>query len=97
MKIGRNTLRLVEQMFLQCKHPEQAFKGCQGVLQLASKYGNHRIEEAASVCIQYDFVSYSKLDRILTLMEKGLLASSNDDNQNVNIDHKNIRGESYYK
>ena len=97
MKIGPNTLRLVEQMFLQCKHPEQAFKGCQGVLQLASKHGNHRIEEAASVCIQYDFVSYSKLDRILTLTEKGLLASSNDDNQNVNIDHKNIRGESYYK
>jgi hypothetical protein len=88
---------LVEQMFLQCKHPEQAFKACQGILQLASKYGNNRVEEASFICIQYDFVSYRKLDRILALTEKGLFASLNDDQQDINIEHKNIRGESYYK
>ena len=96
-KIGPNTLVLVEQMFLQCKHPEQAFKACQGVLQLAVKYGNNRVEEASSICIQYDFVSYRKLDKILALADQGLFASLNDDQQDVNIDHKNIRGESYYQ
>ena len=36
-KIGENTHQLIGQIFGQFKHPEQAFKLCQGVLQLGKK------------------------------------------------------------
>lgn len=96
MNIGPDTLRLIEQIFLQCKHPEQAFKTCQGVLQLARKHGNTRVEEAAFICLQHDYISYRKLDRVLTLTSSGLFSTNNLEEPVVVIEHENVRGESYY-
>lgn len=97
MKIGPNTLRLIEQIFLQCKHPEQGFKTCQGVIQLALKNGNEKIEEAASICLEYDFISYRKLDKILSLRSDDLFSCSDKEPLQVDIEHENVRGHSYYQ
>jgi transposase len=93
-KIGENTRLLVGQIFGQFKHPEQAFKLCQGVLQLSKKYGKDRIEEASEICIQYDIISYSKLEYLLKLDLKDFKESA--ETQAV-IQHQNLRGQSYYK
>jgi hypothetical protein len=93
-KIGENTRLLVGQIFGQFKHPEQAFKLCQGVLQLSKKYGKDRIEEASEICIQYDIISYSKLEYLLKLDLKYFKESA--ETQAV-IQHQNLRGQSYYK
>lgn len=93
-KIGENTHQLMGQIFGQFKHPEQAYKLCQGVLQLAKKYGKEHIEEAAEICLKYDFISYSKLEYLLKLDLKSLKEMPEN---TLPIDHENLRGQSYYQ
>lgn len=97
MKTGPHTHRLMEQIFLQCKHPEQGFKTCQGVLQLAIKHGKERIEQAALICLEYDHVSYRKLDRILTVYGDDFLSRDDNELPPLVIEHGNVRGHSYYQ
>jgi hypothetical protein len=66
-KRGENTHLLIGQIFGQFKHPNQAYKSCQGVLQLAKKYSKEHIEEASEICLKNDFISYSKLEYLLKL------------------------------
>jgi transposase len=93
-KIGENTHLLIGQIFGQFKHPEQAYKLCQGVLQLAKKYSKEHIEEAAEICLKYDFISYSKLEYLLKLNLKDL---KDLPEQQPTIEHENLRGKTYYQ
>jgi len=93
--IGANTLKLIEKIFHQCKHPEQGFKLCQGVLQLAKRYGQDRIEHAATICVDYEFVSYRKIEHILTIYQK---CNPQDQSDTApTIQHENIRGADHYQ
>ena len=76
------------------KHPEQAYKLCQGVLQLAKKHNKEHIEEAAEICLKYDFISYSKLEYLLKLDLKDL---KDLPEKQLIIDHENLRGKTYYQ
>lgn len=93
-RIGENTHLLIGQIFGQFKHPEQAYKLCQGVLQLAKKYSKEHIEEAAEICLKYDFISYSKLEYLLKLDLKDL---KDLPEQQPSIEHENLRGKTYYQ
>lgn len=93
-KIGENTHLLIGQIFGQFKHPEQAYKLCQGVLQLAKKYSKEHIEEAAEICLKYDFISYSKLEYLLKLDLKDL---KDLPEEQPTIEHENLRGKTYYQ
>lgn len=93
-KIGENTKLLIEQILSQCKHPEQGYKLCQGVLQLVKKYGREALEEAAEICIQYDIISYNKLEYIL---RQDLKELKDMPESKIKIEHKNLRGETYYQ
>jgi transposase len=93
-KIGENTHQLIGQIFGQFKHPEQAFKLCQGVLQLGKKHGKDHIEKAAEICLKYDFISYEKLKYLLKLNLSDLKDTPEDQ---LPIDHENLRGQSYYQ
>jgi transposase len=97
IKIGADTHRLVEQILHQCKHPEQGYKTCQGILQLAQKYGNAKVDQAAAICLQYEFISYRKLERILSLNYLEHLTNEVDDLTTIPVKHENIRGQSYFK
>lgn len=97
IETGPNTQMLIEQVFIRCKHPEQAYKMCQGVLQLAGKHGSVIIEAAASLCLQHDGISYSNLDRIIGLIKSGFVVPDSPDESTVIIEHGNIRGKSYYQ
>ena len=94
LKIGENIHLLIGQIFSQCKHPEQAYKLCQGVLQLAKKHNKEHIEEAAEICLKYDFISYSKLEYLLKLDLKDL---KDLPEKQLIIDHENLRGKTYYQ
>jgi transposase len=93
-KIGDNTQLLMNQILAQSKHPEQGFKLCQGVLQLKKKYGKEDLELACEICIQYDIISYRKLEYIL---QNALLDLEENKRSRPKIDHRNIRGVSYYQ
>jgi transposase len=95
-RIGFNTALLINQILGQKKHPEQSFKLCQGVLVLAKKHGNERIEEAAAICLQYDYISYSRLEYVLSLDIQSLLATENETATPPPV-HQNLRGPEYYQ
>jgi len=97
ISIGPNTAVLIRQILGQCKHPEQGFKSCQGVLRLTQKYGNDRLENASVLCLHYDFVSYRKLENILTRGFDKISIAQTEEQTQLKIFHDNIRGESYYK
>jgi transposase len=97
ISVGQNTSVLIRQLLSQCNHPEQGFKSCQGVLQLTQKYGNERLENASTLCLQYDFVSYRKLENILARGFDKVSENQIDSQNQLSIFHDNIRGESYYK
>lgn len=93
-KIGENTQLLIQQILSQCKHPEQGFKLCSGVITMANKYSKQQLEDAAEICIQYDIISYNKLEYIL---KQDLAAFKDKPETEIKIDHKNLRGASYYQ
>jgi transposase len=93
-KIGENTQLLMNQILAQSKHPEQGFKLCQGVLQLKKKHGKEELELACEICIQYDMISYRKLEYILQHAIKEVKDSLPSEPEIV---HQNIRGVSYYQ
>ncbi|MBK8514663.1 MAG: hypothetical protein IPL56_20890 [Saprospiraceae bacterium] len=93
-QIGDQTSLLMIQIFNQVQHPEQAYKLCQGVLQLAKKYGYHQMENASHICIQYDLISYKRLQNILVNYLKIDQMETTPDPPVIH--HENIRGVEYY-
>jgi len=94
--IGSNTHLLMEQIFMGCKHPEQGFKLCQGVLNLASKHGNIRLDKACGLCLQYEFISYRRLVHLLSIDFEKIILEKEPETQ-LSIFHENLRGDKYYK
>lgn len=93
-QIGSMTRQLMEQIFIQCKHQEQGFKLCQGVLSLSKKYDRERLEEACEICLQYELITYRKLEYILQLeIKKDQLEQPE---RPLKIKHENIRGATSY-
>lgn len=93
-QIGEQTSLLMIQIFNQVQHPEQAYKLCQGVLQLAQKYGYLQMENASQICIQYELISYKRLENILVNYLK--IDRMETTEEISSIQHENIRGEEYY-
>lgn len=78
------------------QHPEQAYKSCVGVLSLAKKVGNERLINACKRALDYNIYNYKIIQ---TILDKGLdlLLEDNADEQSKLPEHKNIRGNNYYK
>jgi transposase len=93
--IGSQTHQLITQIFRQCKHPEQGFKLCQGVLQLSKKYNHELMEQASEMCLQYDLISYRKLEYILSHYQS--IESAPHLGDPPQIIHDNIRGQNYFQ
>ncbi len=78
----------------QRHHPEQAFKLCFGVLQLAKKHGNSKLEEVAAICLQYDIITYNKLEYLFKIDLKNI---EDRPEKQIKINHQNLRGAYYYQ
>ncbi len=85
-------IRLLEKK----QHPEQAYKSCVGVLALAKKVGNKRLINACKRALDHDIYNYKIIQ---TILNKGLDLLSDDrpDQESKIPEHKNIRGDNYYK
>jgi len=94
--IGEDTERMIVKVIAKRRHPEQAYKVCLGILNLAKSYGPGRLERACSRALEYGIHSYRRVKNIL---ENGLdkePGSTSDEEYKAN-DHENVRGSSYYK
>ncbi len=77
------------------QHPEQSYKSCIGILQLAKKVGNTRLNNACKRALDYQAYNYNIIVRIL---EKGWDTIEDTPVENEELPmHKNIRGNQYYK
>jgi transposase len=76
--------------------PEQSFRTCLGILKLNDRYGQRRLEAAASRAVIYGVTTYRGVRSIL---EKGLdgLTVERTAASFVLPQHANIRGEHYYE
>ena len=95
-KVGMDTRMYIEKVLDKPQHAEQAFRSCQGILNLAKKVGNDRLNKA---CARADYFGEWSYYTVKTILERKL--DFNDQEKEDDIKtiplHTNIRGKRYYK
>lgn len=85
----------ISQVLLKKRHPEQAYKICNGILSFAKRIGHDRLIRACQRGHAYGLYSYRAIEDIL---QKGLDLTDPDDAQSIPMpSHDNIRGNHYYQ
>lgn len=88
--VGPDTVAVVKRILESRKHPEEAYKSCSGVLNLARKHGNEAAEKACAYAMKLEVVNYHVLANVL---EKKLYEQ---EQESVPLWHGNIRGKEYF-
>lgn len=94
--IGPETVNLVKNMLQKKQHPEQSYRACLGLLNLAKKFGTNRLEVASSIANK---VKSYKRKTVLSILENNADLVNPEDDKEVeekNIIHENIRGSEYF-
>jgi transposase len=93
--IGPHTAQLVQALLASRKHPQQAYRSCLGILRLAKRYTEERLEAACRRALPAGIHSYKGVKNILAAkldqVEPEELATV------VPTGHENIRGQTYYR
>jgi transposase len=94
-KLGPGTHALCSAILHDRPHPEQGFRSCLGILRLAKKYGDARLENACARCFAAHARSYRSVESVL---KAGLDAQSvpDTDTPETVLDHENVRGPGYF-
>jgi len=94
--ISIHTRSLVAAVLEGAEYPDQAFRGCVGIINLSKKYSVQRLDTACRIAISEKTQSYRAVKRIL---EKGrdLLVIEDDKKQSQLAFHENIRGQAAYQ
>jgi len=95
-KVGTSTRVYITKVLEKPQHAEQAYRTCQGILSLAKRVGNERLNNA---CARADFFGEYSYKVIKTIIERKLDftdLSKDDDIKTLPL-HNNIRGKRYYK
>lgn len=94
-RIGDNCKGYITGILDKKQHPEQSYKSCLGILHLAKKVGDLRLDNACRRASDYGAYNYGIVDRIL---KKGWDSLEEDPLDDVEVpDHGNIRGGDYYR
>lgn len=93
-EIGPQTTKLIAVVLDGRRHPQQAYRSCLGILGLAKRYGNQRLEAACRRALSAGIGSYKGLHNILKNKLDQLDA---DPAPEASLPtHANIRGRHYY-
>ena len=93
--IGPHTAQLVQALLDSRKHPQQAYRSCLGLLRLAKRYGEDRLEAACRRALPAGIISYKGVKNILDA--KLDQVESEEPSIVVPDSHENVRGQSYYR
>ncbi len=84
-RIGVHVSELVDRLLSSKIHPEQGYRPCLGIVRLADKYGEDRLDAACRRALVFSAVSYKSVKSIL---EKGLDRIEEEaESQTTPIDH----------
>ncbi len=95
-KIGPGTHLYIQKVLEKPQHAEQAYRSCQGIINLAKRVGNERLNSA---CMRADYFGEYSYKTVKTILERKLdfTDHSKDDDIKAIPLHNNIRGKRYYK
>jgi len=95
--LGAATQLVVVHILETKSHPEQGYRACLGMLALARKYGNRRLEAACERAVAIRAPTRKSVASILANgLEAQPLARSLDDEAPALPAHSNLRGPKYY-
>ena len=94
-KMGPSTAALIQQVLASRPHPEQGYRACLGILGLARKHGDERLEAACQHALAANAATYRSLKNILDNKIDQLTLQL--DAASEPIQHPNIRGAHYYR
>jgi transposase len=95
-KTGVATATLVEAIMAARPHPEQGFRSCLGIIRLADRYGQERLEAACARALAVRAYSYKSVESMLrTGLDRQPLPA--EDPARVHPSHDNLRGPDYYQ
>ena len=94
-QIGESTLAVTAAILESKRHPEQGYRACLGLLNLAKTFGDGRLEQACRKAIEIGNPCRATVQSLL----KSRLDNTPTDHEEKtpNLTHSNIRGASYYK
>jgi transposase len=94
-RLGPSTRALCGAILADRPHPEQGFRSCLGILRLAKKYGDARVENACARCFAAHARSYRSVESVL---KHGLdtQATLQSETAEPVIEHDNVRGPDYF-
>lgn len=97
-RIGPATKAIVLNLLEKKKVPEQAYRACLGLLNLAKQYTPERLEAA---CLRAQHINAQRLANIKSILESNMdqlpLPLSPQASQTANTEsHRNVRGAEYY-
>lgn len=95
-KNGPRVTEVIEQILLTRPHPEQGYKVCLGILNLAKEYGPERLDTACRRALYLDSLSYKLIKNMLHNGLENVSDEKKSDRQLTIYDHENIRGPEYY-
>lgn len=95
--IGPNTQKLVESILRERPHPELGYRSCLGILRLAKRYGNERLEAACTRALAVSARSFRHVDSILQNgLDRLAPPTAQAQPEPATQTHENVRGGDYY-
>jgi transposase len=94
---GSSTARVVQSILESRAHPEQGFRSCLGLLRLGKTFGNDRLEAA---CKRADYLRAYSFKSVQSILQNKLDLKPivlEENQQDVQLKHGNLRGAAYYK
>jgi transposase len=95
-KIGPQTNQFIEYLISSRPFPQQAYRSCLGLLRLAQRYSEVRLEKACAIALTVGATRYQQIESILKNRLDNKDVSHKQDEIIVSK-HINIRGSKYYK
>lgn len=95
-KIGKSTGALVQAILDDRPHPEQGYRSCLGILRLAKRYGDERLEAACARALLVRARSYRHVESILKNGLDRVAPLGAPPQAPLALVHENIRGPEYY-
>jgi transposase len=97
-KIGPQTAQLFEKILNDKPHPEMGYRGCLGIIRLAKKYSEARVEAAAERALLTGACRHRSMSSILkNSLDRQPLPGSSSAPAATSPPHDNIRGAEYFE
>lgn len=95
-RIGVSTAEVVSRILCEHKHPEHGYRRCLGLLSLARRHGQDRLEAACAVALRVGAFRYRIVKEILD-NNRDRVALGGEAAQWSSPAHENVRGPGYYQ